>query len=160
MDPNSYLAQIRSLVGSRLLLLPSVRAICLDDGGRVLLQRRRDFGDWGLPGGSPEPGESVAEAIVRETLEETGLRINGLRPVGFASDPASEVVTYPNGHQVHSFSLILHATEWTGELSPTDPETTALEFFDAAALPPMQECQRRTVEKFLEFQRTGEFQLY
>jgi 8-oxo-dGTP diphosphatase len=160
MDPHSYIGEIRELVGSRLLLLPSVRAICLDQRGRVLLQKRRDFGNWGLPGGSPEPGESVEEAIVREVLEETGLHISGLRPFGFASEPSTEVVTYPNGHQVHSFSLLLHAAEWTGQLQATDPETVALEFFDPSALPAMHECQRRTVEKFVEFQRTGTFQLY
>jgi ADP-ribose pyrophosphatase YjhB (NUDIX family) len=160
MDPDSYIAQLRALVGPRLLVLPSVRAIVADREGRVLLQKRRDFGNWGLPGGMPEPGESIEQAIVRETLEETGLRIAGLRPVGFASDPVTEAVTYPNGHQVHSFSLILHATEWSGELRPTDPETVALQFFDPASLPDMQTCQRRTVEKFVEYQRTGEFQLY
>ena len=160
MDPHSYLGEIRALAGSRLLLLPSVRAICEDAHGRVLLQKRRDFDNWGVPGGMPEPGESVTEAIVREVFEETGLHVSGLRPVGFASDPATEMVTYPNGHRVHSFSLILYASEWTGELNPTDEETVALEFFDPLRLPVMEECQRRTVEAFLAFQKTGQFQLY
>jgi 8-oxo-dGTP pyrophosphatase MutT (NUDIX family) len=160
LDPQSHIGQLRSLVGSRVLALPSVRAVIEGAGGRVLLQKRRDFGNWGLPGGGPEPGESISDAIVREVLEETGLTISAFHPIGFASDPASETVTYPNGHQVHSFSLIVHATAWTGELQPADPETVALEFYDPRRLPDMQPCQRRSVEKFLEHLRTGEFQLY
>ncbi|MGF9697944.1 NUDIX domain-containing protein [Paenibacillus sp. MABNR03] len=36
-------------------------AIIRDDGGRILLQRRSDYGDWGLPGGGMEPGERIEE---------------------------------------------------------------------------------------------------
>lgn len=159
MDPNSYLGRIRGLVGSRLLLLPTVRAICEDARGYVLLQKRSDFNNWGVPGGMPEPGESAIEAIVREVFEETGLRVSGLRPVGFASQPASEVVTYPNGHQIHSYALILHTTQWTGDLNAGDEETTDLAFFDPRRLPEMEPCQRRSVEMFLAFQASGQFQL-
>jgi ADP-ribose pyrophosphatase YjhB (NUDIX family) len=160
VDPKSYLGELRTLVGDRLLLLPSVRAICEDERGWVLLQQRRDFGNWGPPGGLPEPGESAEQAIVREALEETGLQVGGLRAFGFASDPATEMVTYPNGHRVHSFTLLFHAVQWSGELRPMDAETVALAFFDPRDLPAMEPCQRRTVEKFLAYKRTGEFQLY
>jgi 8-oxo-dGTP pyrophosphatase MutT (NUDIX family) len=159
-DPNSYLGRLRAFVGTRLLMLPSVRAICLDGNGRVLLQRRRDFGNWGLPGGSPEPAESVVDGIAREVMEETGLTIGRVRAIGFASDPATEVVVYPHGDRAHAFSLILLVEEWSGELRPTDPETLALDFFDPSDLPAMEPCQHRTVEAYLEYRRTGEFQLY
>lgn len=160
MASESHVEKLRRLLGPQLLLLPSVRAVCEDHRGWVLLQERRDFGNWGPPGGMPEPGESATQAIVREVLEETGLHISGLRPIGFASEPATERVKYPNGDEVHSFTLILHATEWSGELRSTDPETKSLRFHDPLRLPPMEPCQRRTIEKFLEFKRTGQFQLY
>ena len=41
----------------------------IDDQGRILLERRKDCGMWGLPGGKIEPGESVMDAAVREVLE-------------------------------------------------------------------------------------------
>ncbi|MFH1135921.1 MAG: NUDIX hydrolase [Pseudomonadota bacterium] len=47
-------------------------------GGRVLLVRRGQppsQGEWAIPGGSVELGESLTEAVEREILEETGVEI-------------------------------------------------------------------------------------
>ena len=47
-------------------------------GGEVLLIRRAqepEVGRWSVPGGRVESGESIAEAVERETFEETGLRV-------------------------------------------------------------------------------------
>ncbi|MEV5411655.1 NUDIX domain-containing protein [Thermopolyspora sp. NPDC052614] len=55
-----------------------VGAIVFDDAGRLLLIRRAHppgEGLWSLPGGRVEPGESDAEAVVREVREETGLTV-------------------------------------------------------------------------------------
>ncbi len=55
--------------------------------GRVLLIRHSWYGVWCLPGGTVEPGESVAEAAVREAREETGLEVELTRLVGVFSLP-------------------------------------------------------------------------
>ena len=47
-------------------------AVIFDDQGRVLLQKRRDFRVWALPGGGIEPGETSEQAAIREVREETG----------------------------------------------------------------------------------------
>ena len=52
-----------------------VGAIAIDDG-RLLLVRRGHgaaAGEWSVPGGRVEAGETLAEAVVRELLEETGV---------------------------------------------------------------------------------------
>lgn len=48
------------------------------DGGLVLLRRAIEpqLGKWVFPGGFVDRGESVAEAAVRETLEEANLRVS------------------------------------------------------------------------------------
>jgi ADP-ribose pyrophosphatase YjhB (NUDIX family) len=53
-------------------------AALLYDSGIVLVRRANDpeAGRWTLPGGFVDLGESVAAAAVRETLEETGLKVN------------------------------------------------------------------------------------
>ena len=42
---------------------------------KILLTQRDDFETWILPGGSVEDGESIAQAAIRETKEETGLYV-------------------------------------------------------------------------------------
>lgn len=46
------------------------------DAGDILVVRRgrgRAAGEWSVPGGRVEAGETLAEAVVRELAEETGL---------------------------------------------------------------------------------------
>ena len=59
--------------------------IAVFDAGKVLLIKRRDFQVWALPGGGIDAGESVAQAAVRETREETGLEVELQHLVGVYS---------------------------------------------------------------------------
>ena len=54
-------------------LVPAVNMVVVNDAGEILLIRRTDNGNWALPGGAIDLGESVAQAAVRETLEESGI---------------------------------------------------------------------------------------
>ncbi len=59
-------------------VIPCVGAVIKDDQGRLLLIKRGHepgAGLWSLPGGRIEPGETDAEALVREMREETGLTV-------------------------------------------------------------------------------------
>jgi 8-oxo-dGTP diphosphatase len=74
-----------------------VGAIVHDAQGRLLLIRRGrppGAGLWSLPGGRVEPGESDAEALVREMSEETGLRVEPGSLVGRVERPGPGGVTY------------------------------------------------------------------
>jgi 8-oxo-dGTP diphosphatase len=75
---------------------PKVAActISMVDGGIVLLRRGIEpaLGKWVFPGGFVDRGEPVAEAAVRETLEEANLRVALTGILDAYSFPASEVV--------------------------------------------------------------------
>lgn len=107
----------------------------LNDDRRLLLQRRSDGGQWGLPGGSVEVGESVTEAMVREVREETGLDVQVRRLVGVYSTPALQVVRYPSGHVWHYVTICFECAIRGGTLT-TGEETLALGFFSPRRLPP------------------------
>ncbi|HXX90640.1 MAG TPA: NUDIX hydrolase [Acidimicrobiales bacterium] len=64
----------------------AVGAVAVRDGALLLVRRAHapERGRWSLPGGRVEPGESVAEALVREVYEETGLRVRCGALVGWA----------------------------------------------------------------------------
>ena len=54
-----------------------VAGVVIEDNRVVLVRRGRPpaFGEWSLPGGAVEPGESLEEAVVREIAEEIGLKV-------------------------------------------------------------------------------------
>ncbi len=71
-------------------VVPCVCAVVKDSRGRLLLIKRGHepgAGLWSLPGGRIEPGETDAEALVREMLEETGLTVAPGRLVGQVRRP-------------------------------------------------------------------------
>jgi 8-oxo-dGTP pyrophosphatase MutT (NUDIX family) len=53
----------------------SVAGVIVDAQNRALLIQRRDNGKWEPPGGVLEPEETIPEALQREVLEETGIKI-------------------------------------------------------------------------------------
>jgi 8-oxo-dGTP diphosphatase len=55
----------------------AVGAVVVDDGALLLVRRGRGpaAGEWSVPGGRVERGETLAEAVVREVAEETGLEV-------------------------------------------------------------------------------------
>ncbi|MEC0238519.1 NUDIX domain-containing protein [Paenibacillus dokdonensis] len=83
-------------------------AIIQDAEGRILLQRRSDYGDWGLPGGGMEPGELIEDTMKREVWEETGLEVTGFELYGVYSGPRMEY-TYPDGNEVVFVMFIFYA---------------------------------------------------
>lgn len=60
----------------------SVSAAIVDDAGRFLVIRRADNGHWEPPGGVLELDESIADGLVREVLEETGLDVRPIALTG------------------------------------------------------------------------------
>jgi len=135
-----HVVHLREHVGHTLLLLPAAAAIVRDEAGRVLLIRRGDGRGWSLPGGLMEPGECVAEAIVREVWEETGLEVEPLRIVGVYSDPAYTHITYPNGDQVHFVSTTFECRVVGGTLRADGDESLDVAFFAPDALPTPVVC--------------------
>ena len=112
----------------------SVSAVIFDRRGRLLLQQRSDGGQWGLPGGSVEIGESVHDAVIREVREETGLRVTVRRLIGVYSEPRRQVVRYPDGNVWHYVSVCFECAVQGGELTTCD-ETLALAYVSPTRLP-------------------------
>lgn len=101
-------------------IVPSANTIVTDDDGHILMIRRSDNDNWAVPGGAMDIGESITQAAVRETFEETGIhcRITGL--VGIYTDPR-HVIHYTSNDEVRQeFSIVFTADYTSGEPTPSD----------------------------------------
>jgi ADP-ribose pyrophosphatase YjhB (NUDIX family)/ubiquinone/menaquinone biosynthesis C-methylase UbiE len=80
-------------------------AIVLNEAGEVLLIRRADNGRWCLPGGHVDYGETIAQCVVREAYEETGVHVEVERLSGVYSKPyeAREGLTRPSHYVILAF---------------------------------------------------------
>ncbi|MER7536346.1 NUDIX domain-containing protein [Streptomyces sp. NPDC097704] len=96
-------------------IVPSVTAVARNEAGAVLLIHKTDNGLWALPGGGVDVGESVAEAAVRETKEETGFDVEVTGLVGIYTNPA-HVIAYDDGEVRQQFSICFTAKITGGDL--------------------------------------------
>jgi ADP-ribose pyrophosphatase YjhB (NUDIX family) len=87
-------------------LVVATSALATDDAGRILLQRRADSGNWALPGGGMEMDESLADSVVREVKEETGLNVEVTGLVGTYTDPR-DIIAYTDGEARRQFQHLL-----------------------------------------------------
>lgn len=99
MPISPHIARLRTFVGHDLLLLPSVAVFPVDEDGRILLVQQAGLDNWSTLGGAVEFGESPAEAAIRESDEELGIRVRLARLLDVLGGPDFEV-TYPNGDRV------------------------------------------------------------
>jgi len=156
---DSYLGRLRELIGDRLVLMPGARIVIERADGRILLQKRSDFGLWGLPGGNAEEGEGLEAVVIREVAEETGLTVRNVEPFGFGCDPQYETFLFPNGDRAQFFALIFYTHSFEGEAAVTDDESSAVGWFAVDGLPEMLPNMARSIEAYLRFKTTGKFQM-
>jgi 8-oxo-dGTP pyrophosphatase MutT (NUDIX family) len=121
MGMSLFMKDLRNKIGNDLLQMPSVTVIKFDDSGRVLLLKHRDTKLWVAPGGAIEPGETPADAAVREMWEETGLFVELTRIIGVYGGP-EYVVEYSNGDKTSYVMIVFESRRVSGTLNPANDE--------------------------------------
>jgi 8-oxo-dGTP pyrophosphatase MutT (NUDIX family) len=133
MPISPYVAALRRKIGHDLLMLPSVTVILFDEKGRVLLAQHPE-GRWISIGGAIDPGETPAEAAIRECREETGLIVEPVRLIGVFGGAGFQV-RYDNGDKVQYTTIIFEARLLGGDPKPDGVETVALRYVSEDELP-------------------------
>jgi 8-oxo-dGTP pyrophosphatase MutT (NUDIX family) len=139
---------LRRTIGHERWIMPGAAAIMRDEAGRILMQRRGDTGDWGLPAGAIELGERLDQTIIREVREETGLEVMPVRVVGVYSGHDFNL-TYPNGDQVKAVSTLFECRIVGGELKADGVESLEVKFFAPDELPPLAPRFHRRIQDAL-----------
>lgn len=97
--------------------------------GQIVLVRRRDNGQWSLPGGMVNWGQNLATTVQRELVEETGLELVGIRRlVGIYSEPDRDP-------RIHSICVVVEA-DVQGTMHVEDTlEISEVKAFERSTIP-------------------------
>jgi len=143
-DPNAPMANS---------VVPSVTAIVTNPVGELLLIHKTDNDLWALPGGGHDVGESIAETVVREVKEETGVDVEVTGIVGLYTDPR-HVMAYDDGEVRQQFSVCFTTRFLGGDLR------TSSESKEVRWVPPDQlddldihPSMRRRIDHYLQRRR-------
>ncbi|WP_037353304.1 NUDIX hydrolase [Amycolatopsis orientalis] len=115
-----------------------VGGIVFDDQGRLLLIQRANEpgkGQWSLPGGRVEPGETDHEAVIRELREETGLDV---RPHTLAGSVRR------GRYDIHDYECT-----WIGGILTAGDDASDAQWVDSAELVALDEAGHLTDQLFV-----------
>lgn len=100
-----------------------VSALIFDDSNKkilMVLNKNEKSSYWSIPGGAVEAGETLEEAVIRETKEESGyvIEINGIYSV-------REALFTERGHHAVLFTFLANIVG--GEMKISDPDEEIIE---------------------------------
>jgi 8-oxo-dGTP pyrophosphatase MutT (NUDIX family) len=104
-------------------LVPSANAVVINDAGELLMIQRSDNGNWAIPGGAMDLGESLPRTAIRETAEETGVDVAITGLVGIFTDPRHVILYTSNGEVRQEFSVVFTARPIGGAPTPSSEST-------------------------------------
>ncbi|MGV2964836.1 NUDIX domain-containing protein [Paenibacillus sp. FSL L8-0435] len=136
MGMSDYYKNLREKIGNELIFMPGVAGIIRNEQGEILFGRKHNESTWGLIAGAIELGETPAQAMAREALEETGLVVEPEKIIGVYGGEARRF-TYSNGHQVEYLTIVFECRIKSGQLTPDNEEMKDLQFFSEDQLPAM-----------------------
>ena len=130
----NYINFLREHVGNQPLIMVGSTVLVFDAQDRLLMMKRSDNGNWGVPGGAMELGESTEETARRELLEETSLEVDEL--ILFDVFSGKELYyRYPGGEEVYNVSVVYLARNTKEIVNFSDGEHSDFQYFDLGQLP-------------------------
>ena len=142
----SYISEMRKKVGHDPIIYAGATVLVFNEKGELLLNLRSDTGDWGIPGGGKELGETLEECAVRELKEETDLDADALELVAVLSGDAYHY-SYPNGDEVDTIIALYRVRNYSGRLCINDGESTELIFFPLEGLPKLESRAKAIIDR-------------
>ena len=146
MPVPDFILQLRAKIGHDLLWLPGVTAVVLKDD-EVLLVMRSDNGAWAPVTGIVDPGEHPAQAAVRETMEETGVRcvVEELVWVN-----VTEPTVHANGDHAQYLDHTFRCRFVEGLPYAADEESSEVAWFPVENLPTMKPNLRERISTAID----------
>jgi 8-oxo-dGTP diphosphatase len=130
-----------------------VGAVIVQDRKVLLVKRKYEplAGQWSLPGGAVEVGETLEACLVREMLEETGLEVR----VGPVIEVFDRITHDDEGRVLYHFVLVDYLCWPTGGLLTADSDVADVVFADPGDLAPYDLTAKATsvIQRAFELDR-------
>lgn len=153
------LEPLRGTIFAHFTPLVGGEAAVIDDFGHILLIQRADNGKWAMPGGALQVGETPAEGIVREVLEETGVPCEPAALVGIFDIRPSGLSGL---HHLYLITLLCKPDSGTeGAAATHSHEVLETGWFQEDALPEhLHSASRTRMHEAFRVWRSGGTQAY
>ncbi|MCA1057710.1 NUDIX hydrolase [Rossellomorea aquimaris] len=143
-----YFKYLRQYVGHKPIILPGSVVIIVNEQNEILLQKRHN-GNWGLPGGLMDLGESFEEVAQREVFEETGLVVENLKLLNVLSG-SQYYLKVPNGDELYSATAVYYTKDVTGDIKIDYSESKDMKYFATDNLPyELTENDKGFIEEYI-----------
>lgn len=131
-----------------------VRAIICKDG-RYAMQQSAD-GEYKIPGGGMECGETCEETLIREVMEETGLKVlpDTIREIGEITEFREDLFKKGTKYICHSLFYSCEVSDEVGEMNLTPSEVLKGYSLKWASLDEIIECNTRLLKDKWTFRDT------
>ena len=132
-------------------LVPSANAIVVNEQGEILMIRRTDNGNWAVPGGGMDLGESITDTAIRETREETGIKCQITGLVGIYTNPGHVIRYTSDGEVRQEFSIVFTARPTGGQLQASSESSETQWVAPATAVTlQMHPSMRQRIQHYLD----------
>lgn len=146
-----YIKSLRQAVGNMPLILCAAGVIVTDSNNKILLIKRSDDGNWCIPGGVMDVGESIEETAKREVLEETNINIEEMKLLNVYSGGQQHHI-YPNGDEVYFVNVVFFSSTYSGDFKVDGIESAEIKFYNIDELPEnISPTNKPFIEDFKKF---------
>lgn len=143
-----YFKYLRQFVGQKPIILPGSVVIIVNNQDEILLQQKHN-GNWGLPGGLMDLGESFEEVAKREIFEESGLLIENLKLLNVYSG-IKYYLKIPNGDELYSATAVYYTKDFNGDIKIDYSESKDMKYFSNSNLPiGLTDTDKEFIEDYL-----------
>lgn len=146
-----YIKTLRQAVGNMPLIICAAGVIVTDPDNKILLIKRSDDGNWCIPGGVMDVGESIQETAKREVLEETNINIEEMKLLNVYSGGQQHHI-YPNSDEVYFVNVVFLSSTFSGHFKADGIESAEIKFYNIDELPEnISPTNKPFIEDFKKF---------
>ena len=134
---DNYVSNLREKIGNLPIILAGSTVLVINKNKEILLQKRSDSKDWGLPGWAMELWENFEDTAKRELFEETNLKCKNLQFLDILSGK-QYYYKYPNWDKTYNIIALFKVTEFEWNLNINDNEWLDLKYFQVNNFPQLE----------------------